>query len=162
MAALPVNLSFSDAAALLSATADLKLVTSITSAIRAADIASGRPQPAAFIGPAPNPLGGRRIRDDVYEPRRVITPSPVYLPRPVIRPSPYFEPCPPKCCCPPLPDSQPLAPALPEGTPVARFKIQPPWKTLPWENPPPAEPKPKVVIQMIDKDHRGQMIDLFI
>lgn len=158
---LPTNVSPAQAAGLLLAVSMLRQTQSVVNAIKRADIASGQPQPVVPIGPHPNKLGGRRLQDDVYEPRRHITPSPVYEPAEHIRQQPIYSVCPPKCL-PPKNDTQPLAPAVPEGTPVSSFKIPPPWKQLPWDIPIPSEPKAKVIVRMIDKSHRGQMIDLFI
>jgi hypothetical protein len=164
MASLPDNLSWADVASVLQAQSQLKVVQSIVNATQRADIASGVPQPVVPIGPHPNRLGGRRLEDPEFEPRRHITPSPVYEPRMHIRQRPIVTVCPPPPCpCPcPKDDSQPLDPALPEGTPVSSFKIQPPWKDFPWKNPTPSEPRAKVIVRLIDKSRRGQMIDLFI
>jgi hypothetical protein len=160
MAGLPDSISYPQAAGVILALSMLRQTRSVMGAIKQADIASGVPQPVVPIGPHPNKLGGRRLQDDKYEPRRVIEPEPRYLPREIIRQRPRVIACAPVCKPPePLP---PLDPACPEGTPVSRFKIQPPWKTLPWENPLPVQPIPKVVVRMIDKNHKGQMLDLFI
>jgi hypothetical protein len=160
MASLPDNLSWPQAAGLILAVSMLRQTESVVNAIKQADIASGQPQPVVGIGPHPNRLGGRRLEEPKFEPRRHITPSPVYEPRLHIRQRPIVTVCPPKPC--PRDESQPLDPAIPEGTPVSSFKIQPPWKDFPWKNPTPAEPKPKVIVRLIDKSRRGQMIDLFI
>lgn len=162
MAGLPDSISYPQAAGVILALSMLRQTQSVVNAIHRADIASGRPQPVVPIGPHPNPLGGRRIQDDVFEPRRVIEPEPRYLPRQVIRQRPRVIPCPPVCCCKPSEPLPPLDPACPEGTPVSSFKIQPPWKTLPWENPPPIQPAAKVLVRTIDKSIKGQMLDLFI
>ena len=160
MASLPANLSFPQLASLILAVSELRQTQSVVNAINRADIASGVPQPVVEIGPHPNKLGGRRIEDPKFEPRRHITPSPVYEPRMHIRQRPIVTVCPPNPC--PKPEPQPLDPVLPEGTPVSSFKIQPPWKDFPWKNPTPSEPRPKVMVRVIDKGRRGQMIDLFI
>ena len=76
-------------AALVHAVMDLKLVQSVVDAMRAADIASGRPQPVSKLGPAPTPPPDRLERDPVFAMRPVYHPEP-RLPeqRVVIHPEP--------------------------------------------------------------------------
>ncbi|QOV89974.1 hypothetical protein [Humisphaera borealis] len=76
-------MSPADTASLIIATFDLGVVRSIRGAMLAADIASGRGQPASGLGPAPNPR---------FEDRRHFHPGPRYEPRPHIHPTPKYEP----------------------------------------------------------------------
>ncbi len=142
---LPANVS------LIVASLDLQLVRLLRSAIRTADRAS-------------NPCGcGPAAR---FEPRQVIHSTPRYEPRPVLPPTPRFEPrCierPLKTCLDPDLRSAPCAPDAPQATHIAKSPIQPPWKTLPWENPPPPAKVVKIIIRRPDNLSKGSIIDCFI
>jgi hypothetical protein len=141
---LPSNVS------LIVASLDLQLVRLLRSAIRTADRSSQR---GCACGPA-----------DCYEPRQVIHPTPRYEPRPVIHPTPRYEP---RCverplkACPDLDlSSAPCAP--PQVTHIAKSPIQPPWKTLPWENPAPPAKVVKIIVRRPDNFSKGSIIDCFI
>jgi hypothetical protein len=134
---------------LIVATLDLQLVRLLRGAIRAADRSAA---PNAALSPAAR-----------FEPRPVIHPTPHFEPRRVHHPEPRFEPRPverPKA----TPDCIPLnsAPCCPEKPRLAKSPIEPPWKTLPWENPPPPAQVVKLVIRRPDNSSKGSIIDCFI
>ena len=153
---LPVRLSSVN---LLVASLDLKLVRLLREAMRAADDRGGVDRnsligPAAMVEPRP------QIRPEpVVEPRLHHHPEPVFEPRPVHRPA---EPSatPPTCGC-PASAELPRAEVKLSGSP-----IQPPWKVLPWQNPPAERPRPvqkvKLVIGRPDICNKGGVIDFFI
>lgn len=152
---------------LLVAALDLKLVQLVRGAIRTADLSSGKGAPASGLGPAPNPdIGLRRHLEPepVIEPRRHIHPTDYYEPRQVIHPKPCVAPCPcpPAPLCPPEPDYYPPIPIAPVATYATSSPIQPPWKILPWQNPPAARPIVKIVIKRTDIVHKGSLIDCFL
>ena len=143
---------------LLVAALDLKLVRLVRRAMNAGDADGHGAGSAAH--PAP-----------VIEPRKRIHPEPHIEPRPRIHPEPAFEPRPihrpdaigaPPCtpCCPPA------TPAEPAAGKSSSSRIEPPWKVLPWERDPAAQPRPiqkvKVVIGPPDMVGKGNVIDLFI
>jgi hypothetical protein len=144
---------------LIVATLDLQLVRSIRDAIHSADAASGKLFPVASIGPAPNPdrffRQELRAPEPVYKPRRHIHPEPLYERRPVIHPTVRVEPKPDFRRPEPCPE---VIPAHKSTNP-----IQPPWKVLPW-NQPPAQPAVLVkrVVQRVDIHHKGNLLDLFL
>jgi hypothetical protein len=138
--------------ALLLAALDLKLVQLVRGAMRAADEAAGKElgalvrepefQPRQVIHPEPR-----------YEPRPVIHPEPRYEPRPVIHPAPRVVEPPPAVCCPPGPEHKPR---------ITPSPFVPPWKVLPWENPPQPLLKVKVIKLKPDIVRKGSLIDCFI
>lgn len=89
-----------------------------------------------------------------FEPRPVIHPTPRYEPRPVIHPRPRFAPCEPHKCC---PEPHPIV-----IKPQAELPLEPPWKTVPWENPPPPAQVVKVACYRPDIIRKGTLIDSFI
>jgi hypothetical protein len=98
----------------------------------------------------------------VIEPRRHIHPEPVIEPRRHIHPLPVIDSvaCSTKCS-----DECLNFCVLPAPTaPVSKTKspIEPPWKVLPWENPPQPAPKVKIVIKQPDNVNRGKLLDLFM
>jgi len=136
---------------LLVATLDLNLVRLVRGAMRAADARGDR-----LVVPAPT-----------VEPRRRFHPEPLVEPRPHVRPEPFFEPRPVhraddtrsiEC---PVPVEVSRTDAKSSTSP-----IQPPWKILPWEQPPAQRPRPihkvKIVIGPADGCGKGNVIDLFI
>jgi len=142
-------------ASLLVAGLDLKLVQLLRGAMRAADAASGKCFPVAFIGPAPNCdllfIRARRVIDPTPRilPRVVIRPTPRILPRPVIHPTARFEP-------PPSP-----VPACPEQPPRCGHGLPPPWKSPAWNIPIPPKPTIKRIVHRTDVRNKGSLIDLF-
>jgi len=149
-------------ASLIIATFELSAVRLIRGAMLAADIASGRGQPASGLGPAPNP--------DIA-PRRTIEPTPVNEPRERIRPAPRVEPravlysaCPGTtpaavpCTCPDLR----VEPAIEASSP-AKSPFPPVWKTLPpVENPAPPRRPIKLIRHYPDIHHKGILVDVHV
>ena len=136
---------------LIVAALDLNLVRLVRGAM--ADNPNG--SPVSGLGPAPNPTllhARRRVEPEPrFEPRPVIHPTPRFEPRPVIRPEPRVEllPCEP--------------PHEPEMPVRSKSPIEPPWKVLPWEQPPePPAPKVKLAIYQSDVVSKGSLIDFFI
>jgi hypothetical protein len=92
-----------------------------------------------------------------YEPGQVFHPSPRYEPRRAFHPDPRIEPR--------RHDATGRAPRVlervveknPETLPP-----EPPWKTLPWENPAQIVPKVKVAVYHPDITRRGLLLDCFI
>ena len=97
----------------------------------------------------------------MIEPRRRIEPEPAFEPRPKHRP----DGVPPACgCLPAGVASQATEPAEKVSRPSS--PVEPPWKVLPWENPPQPAPrvarKIKVFLTRPDSHSKGSVIDLFI
>jgi len=154
--------NLADTASLLAATLDLKLVESLIDAIRTADITTaaelGNRSCAAASGPAP-----------CIQPATCINPAPVVEPRINYHPEPYFEPRPVYYYCAAPFQGSCRAPVEvkvecvgPARVPDCELPFQPPWKVLPWQNPPPVILKVKVVGHRPDEAQKGRMIDLFI
>ncbi len=98
----------------------------------------------------------------VYEPRRHIHPEPIIEPRRHIRPDPLIQPrrTPPtdKGTLNPCP----CATSEPPPTIPAENPIQPPWKSLPWRQPPPAAPLKLTILRPDIHISKGSLLDLFI
>jgi hypothetical protein len=137
---------------LIVASLDLQVVRLLRAAIKNADAASS---PARHTGLAPAAT---------FERRRVIHPEPRYEPRRVIHPTPRFEPRPvertQKACADLLPPCS--ATCAPEASHITKSPIEPPWKKLPWENPPSPPRVIKVIIRKSDIASKGSIIDCFI
>jgi hypothetical protein len=87
-----------------------------------------------------------------FEQRPVVHPTPRYEPRPVIHLEPRFE----------LRGSHCPPPTIVVQKPETESPLQPPWKTVPWENPlPPAQPV-KLASYRPDITCRGTLLDAFI
>jgi hypothetical protein len=148
--------NLADTASLLAATLDLKLVESLINAIRTADLTSAAelgnrsgvptPAPTPCVHPAP-----------VFEPRIHYHPEPYFEPRPIF----YYSAAPLHGPC-PAPVEVKVECVGPARGPDCEFPFQPPWKVLPWQNPPPVILKVKVVGHRPDEAQKGRMIDLFI
>lgn len=136
-------------ASLIVATMDLKAVQLVRQAMRAADLGAGAGGCVGF-GPAAH-----------FQPRLQIHPTPLIESRPHIHPTPRFEPRP---VYHPTPAVQPqaAAPQTPEPARITASHIQPPWKLLPWENPPQPAPTLKVVLRRPDVVRRGILLDMFV
>jgi len=157
--ALKLLVSVMSNISLLLAASDLAVVKSITSAMHAADVASGKGIPACALGPAPNHLPAARVdcfekrhhflSTPVYEERKHFHPTPVYERRPVIHPTPRIG-------------LEKLVPAPSEGAPATKLLPPPPWKMLPWNIPTKSPEIVKKVVRVNDKVRNGQFIDLFI
>ena len=139
--------------ALMVAALDLKLVQLLRGAMAAAN--AGAAKSTGLPGPAPTVAAPRPVihPQPRIEPRQVIHPTPRIEPREVIRPTPRVVEPPPILCCPRCPPDKPHQP----GSPVV-----PPWKVLPWENPPQPLPKVKLIKLKPDIVTRGSLIDCFI
>jgi hypothetical protein len=142
--------------ALLVAALDLKLVQLIRDAIRVTDIAGAKYHDGAGLGPAAT-----------FEPRRHLTPEPEYLPRRHIEPAPTFEPRKSIATCPPCHPAPAITPPPPpcecppaSSHPKSTFLL-PPWKQLPWQNPPQPALKVKVIKLMPDIVRKGSLVDFF-
>jgi hypothetical protein len=127
----------------------LQEVQSVLNAIHRADAQTAASLPTNPV--AVDTYCSRRITPEPrYLPREILHPTPRYLPRPVLHPSPRVEPLPL-----PLPSPKASVPHITAGPP-------PPWKILPWQEP----PRPLNVIKMIvrppDMLTKGTLIDLFI
>jgi hypothetical protein len=149
-----------DNAALLVAALDLNLVQLLRGAMRAADIAVGRPQAVSELGPAPTPPPDRFDREPLFEPRRVYHPEPRFAPRPAdvateaaagtnentTPPSQVEVFC--TCCV--------------TAKPEVESPLAPPWRQPIWTTP--ISPAPRVKIVKIQPDiiNKGSLIDFFI
>jgi len=139
---------------LLVAALDLKMVQLIRGAIRAADEASGKGEAVSGLGPAPDRIEQRRVfhPEPRIEPRLVYHPTPRIEPREIIHPTPRVVEPPPVYCCPPC-EPKPRDHKSP---------FVPPWKVMPWENPPQPLLKVKVIKLKPDIVRMGSLIDCFI
>ena len=135
---------------LLVAALDLKLVKLIRGAIRHADAAGAKTasrEPAA-----------------TYEPRRVVHPEPVYRERRVIHPTPRIEIRRVEHLSKTCPNVIPACPAIstPEPAHHTKSPLDPPWKTLPWKNPPKPGHIVKVFQHRPDMPSSGSILDCFL
>lgn len=92
-----------------------------------------------------------------YEPRRVIHRDPVYERKQVIHPDPVYE-HPLHVQVAPV---EKLVDVIVEKNPVTQ-PLDPPWKSLPWENPPQIARKVKTACYRPDIRHKGMLLDCFI
>lgn len=136
---------------LLVAISGLMEVQDVIGAIRAADAETKalelgrepRIEPRQVIHPEPR-----------YEPRQVFHPSPRYEARPVYHPRPRFEPQ--ACGC------VNASPDVVVHKADCEEPLEPPWKTVPWKNPPPPAPKVKLTRPHPDIGDKGMMLDYFL
>jgi hypothetical protein len=138
---------------LLLAVMDLKLVQMLRAAMQPMN-AGCCGKPATELGPRPDCIE-RRFRytpEPVIEPRDHFHPTPKIEPRQVIRPRPRVELAPAPILIPPCPE----APHKP------KCGMVPPWKVLPWENPPQPALKIKVIKTRPDIVRKGSLIDCFM
>jgi hypothetical protein len=137
-------------AGLLAAAANLKVVTSLVTAMRRADKAIAAERLKALRG------------EPIFEPRPHIHPTPEFEPRPVIHPTTRFEPRltihpqtrvddRPACDDPGKANARHLAALLP-----------PPWKMPVWKNPITPAPKIKVIQHRTEVVNKGSLVDLFL
>lgn len=147
-----------DNAALVVAALDLKLVQDLRGAMRAADIASGRPQPVSPLGPAPTPPPDRFDREPAFALRPVYHPEPRYEPRPVIHPTPRIEFQPPIK----VPAEVEVLPPVCSSKAEVECPLAPPWRQPIWETPTAVPPKVKIVLHRTDIINKGSLIDFFI
>jgi len=137
--------------ALVVAALDLKLVKLLRDAIRTTDLAGAKQNGA--IGPAPEILPRRHIHPEpVYEARPHVHPTPKYEARPVIHPPPRVEVAPP-IVIPPTPQCE---------SHCHKSPFVPPWKVMPWQNPPQPALKVKVLKLKPDIVRKGLLLDCFL
>jgi hypothetical protein len=135
--------------ALVVASLDLKLVQLLRQAIRVTDLAGAKEN--GSLTPTISILPRRHIEPTpLIVPRRHIHPQTLYEPRPVIHPRPRVEPAPPICPPPETCCHQSKSPFVP------------PWKVMPWENPPQPALKVKVIKLPPDIVRKGSLIDCFL
>ncbi len=162
--AVPAGGSLADTASLLAAALDLKLVDSLINAIRTADLTTAAELGACSSSmPAPWPTPGP------MEQPQCACPAPAIEPHINYHPEAYFQPRPILCytaapfhgsCRSPV--EVKVECVGPPRVPECELPFQPPWKVLPWQNPPPIILKVKVVGHQPDESQKGCMIDLFI
>lgn len=92
-------------------------------------------------------------------PRPRLRPTPRIAPRPTHTPTPRFEPRP---VIHPAPVEAPPTPLAPEPVRQSKSPIEPPWKILPWHNPPPLPPKIKLFLKPPDVLSKGTVLDVFM
>ena len=138
---------------LIVATLDLQLVRLLRQSMAGAPTLDGggarrhiHPQPT--IEPRPVHEPAPRI-----EPRKTIEPTPRFAPRPTV-----FVDVPPSS----VPATTPPVVCETSQTEKTVSPLQPPWKTVPWEQPIPPAPKVKVVQYRPDIISKGSLIDFFI
>ncbi len=141
-----------DIASLIVASFDLSVVRGIRQAMFIADLTGiataaraakmDRYEPGMVVHPEPR-----------IEPRRVYHPEPRFVPRPVVSIETTVRPA-----------LQPAAtdPCYCETTPTtSKSVIEPPWRTVPWENPMPVKPVVKIVKPSPDVIRTGKLIDFY-
>ncbi|MDB5321523.1 MAG: hypothetical protein JWN40_3154 [Phycisphaerales bacterium] len=138
--------------ALVVASLDLKLVQLLRDAIRTTDLAGARASGGGNLAPTPEILPRRHfVPEPLIENRRHIHPQTLYEARPVIHPQPrVVEPPPPIC-----PPAEPISH-------LTKSPFVPPWKVMPWENPPQPALKIKVIKLRPDIVRKGSLIDCFL
>lgn len=156
--ALPPNVQ------LLVASLDLKLVQLLRDAIRTADLSTAAHR-ATDLGPAPSPEPRRHYHPEpVYEPRAHYHPTPRIEPRPVwyVAPSASAGRC--WSACPAGAGWADCSPTAAPAKPDCERPMEPPWKVLPWQNPPPPPRVQKVKVRVYRPDtaQKGAAIDLFV
>ncbi len=145
---------------LIVASLDLRLVRLVRAAMHPNNGSQGPGGPDRLIVPAPNVAPRQRPHaEPAVEPRPRVRPEPVFEPRAVLRPVNEASIGRGDVCV--IVEVE-KADATSGGSP-----IEPPWKVLPWENPPAprfARPvqKVKVVNGRPDIISSGTLIDLFI
>jgi len=134
--------------AMIVASLDLELVRLLRGAMAGGGVGPGR-----GIWPTP-----------AIEPRVRYHPTPRIEPRPVIHPTPRIEP---RLVYRPHRIEPPACPAIStsadaQPTHTTHLQIQPPWKILPWQNPPPPAPKLKIAFKQPDVLAKGTIFDVFV
>jgi len=134
---------------LLFAALDLSLVKLLRDAIRTTEIAGAKEN--GPLHPQVDILDRQRLHPTpYYAPRPVIHPMPRYEARPVIHPTPRVEPAPP-IPCPPEPCPR-----------ASKSPFVPPWKVLPWQNPPQPALKVKLIKLKPDIVRTGSLLDCML
>jgi len=135
---------------LISASLDLRLVRMLRAAMTPVNIGQSLP-PA----PTGDVRGSRLVAEPTprFEPRKTVDPTPRIAPRPVYHPRPVNV-------------QRPLIPipavVEPEQSRITKSPIEPPWKTLPWQQPPSPQPPLKIVLKQPDVVTRGTVFDAFV
>jgi hypothetical protein len=158
MNGVSLDLNIRSTANLLAAALDLDLVKLLRDAIRTADLSG-----AAAAG------GGGKLATTTPPCEHVIRP-PVIEPRVHYHLEPYFEPRPvlytaAPCCTGPravAPVVEVAIDSTSNNVPDCELPFQPPWKVLPWQNPPPVVLKMKPVVHRANESLKGKTLDLFI
>ncbi len=133
----------------------LSEVSLLVKAMRAVDASAPPINPDGASGSScANRCGEPAAR---YEPGLVFHPSPRYEPREVFHPEPRIERSGHRGTARPIVVVEQVVEKNPATLPP-----QPPWKTLPWENPAQIAPKVKVAIYRPDINRRGLLLDCFI
>jgi hypothetical protein len=137
---------------LLVASLDLKVVQLLRDAIRTADLSSGGGG-GTGVAPESDFLPRRHYEPTPeIEPRRHFHPTPCYEARPVIHPQARVEAA-------PLIIYPVVEPDMPEKS---MCPFVPPWKVMPWENPPQPLLKVKLIKSKPDTVRKGLLIDCFM
>jgi len=135
-------------APVLAATAGLKMVQSVLSAIRTADIQSGKALGGRNMGCVPEPEKHPRLHihpTPRIESRPVVHPTPRFESRPVLHPTPKFN----------------APPAEPEHHQSKVPFVQAPWKMMPYPATKSSTTKIKIVLLRPDMIHKGSLLDFF-
>jgi hypothetical protein len=137
---------------LLVAVSGLMEVQDVIGAIRASDAETR----ALMLGRSPW-IEPRRVICPLpqYEPRQIIHPTPQYEARPIYHLTAQLEPTETRGC-----DNS--SPVTVVQKPENESPLEPPWKTVPWKNPPPPAPKVKLTRPHPDICHKGLMLDFFL
>jgi hypothetical protein len=147
-----------DIASLIVASFDLAVVRGIRGAIKIADL-TGATTASGAAGIDRYEPGSVFHPTDRYERRRVIHPEPRYDVRPHLDAAhsqrPALEPVSPEI----LPDAVSPCAVKSAGKPDAL--IEPPWRSVPWENPMPPRAVVKVVKVLPDVIRTGKLIDFY-
>jgi hypothetical protein len=132
---------------------DLQVVRLLRDAIRTADLAGGRVEPAALAA---------------FRSRAVVHPEPRFEPRPVVHPTPRFEPRPVLHPRPRVEFEMQTPPAeagRTEGCDCPHSverSLPAPWSEPWWEKPVTPAPKVKLYIHRTDLMNKGSLLDFFI
>jgi len=138
---------------LLVAVSGLMEVQDVIGAMRAADAQSQ----ALLVGREPRIESRQVIHPEPrYEPRQIIHPQPRYEARPIYHPAARIEPRDANCEC------ANRSPDVVVQKADCEQPMEPPWKTVPWKNPPPPALKIKLTPPHPDICHKGLMLDFFI
>lgn len=149
-------MTFQQLASVALAEMDLKLVQSVINAIRTADIESGaaRKAPLPVLPPSAQLVRSEERRDLCCESERCCH-NDRHFTRPIY---PIYTRCAPA----------PAAP-LPTETVVTlkvaddyATSLPPPWKTLPWKEPPHLRPQIKLIVYKPVTREKGSIVDCFI
>jgi hypothetical protein len=150
-------------AALIVATSDLMVVQLLTQAIRIADLSSQHNDAPSDI-PFRDRIGPAAIADFRYSQDRCCCPSTENRPADECASNKPFPPIIYRPARPSLRGDTPRVaePHHPLSVTPTESPIQPPWKVLPWENPPPPAQTVKIHPHTTDVIQKGMLLDLFV